>query len=71
MNTLYSLWKSQHFLLETGWERAPHLEVKGIIGVRHQPIFIGALQFEAMRDPAIRRPILAIAVEVGETVAVS
>lgn len=55
--------------MEAGWERASDLEVKGVVGVRHQPVLIGALQFEAMCDPAVR--CLAVTVEVGEAVAVS
>lgn len=47
------------------------LEIKGIVGVRHQAILVGALQLEAMGDHTIRCAILAIAVEFGQTIAVS
>lgn len=48
-----------------------HLEVKGVVGVRHQAVLVGALQLEAMGDHAIRSAVLAIAVEFGQTVAIS
>lgn len=48
-----------------------HLKVEGIVCVRHQAVLVGALQLEAMGDHSIRRAVLAIAVEFGQTVAVS
>ena len=57
---------------QKGWEKGvPHLEVQGVVGVRHQLILIRALQLEAMCDPAVRGPVLAIAVKVGEAVDIS
>lgn len=47
------------------------LEVKGVVCVRHEPVLIGTLELEAMRDPAVGRAVLAVAVEVGQTVAVA
>lgn len=51
--------------------RYSHLEVEGVVGVRHQAVLIGALQLEAMGDHAIGRAVLAIAVEFGQTVTVT
>lgn len=48
-----------------------YLEVKSVIGVRHEPVLVGTLQLETMRDPSVRCADLAIAVEVGQTVAVA
>lgn len=48
-----------------------HLEVEGVVGVRHQAVLVGALQLEAMGDPAIGRAVLAVAVEFGQTVAIT
>lgn len=48
-----------------------HLEVEGIICVRHQAVLICTLQLESMGDHSIRRAVLAIAVKFGQTVAVS
>lgn len=48
-----------------------HLEVEGVVGVRHQAVLVGALQLEAMCDHAVRSAVLAVAVEFGQTVAVS
>lgn len=48
-----------------------HLEVKGVVGVRHQAVLVGGLQLEAVGDPAIGRAVLSIAVEFGQTVAVT
>lgn len=48
-----------------------HLEVKGVVGVRHQAVLVGALQLEAVGDHAIGIAVFAVAVEFGQTVAVS
>lgn len=48
-----------------------YLEVKGVIGVRHQSILISAFQLEAMGNPAVGRAVLAIAVEFGQAVAIA
>lgn len=48
-----------------------HLEVEGVVGVRHQAVLVGALQLEAVGDHAIGRAVLAIAVEFGQTVAIT
>lgn len=48
-----------------------HLKVEGVVGIRHQAVLIGALQLEAVGDHAIRSAVLAVAVEFGQTVAVS
>lgn len=48
-----------------------HLEVVGVVGVRHQAVLVGALQLEAVGDPAIGRAVLAIAVEFGQAVAIT
>lgn len=48
-----------------------HLEVEGVVGVRHQAVLVGALQLEAVGDPAIGRAVLAIAVEFGQAVAIT
>lgn len=48
-----------------------YLEVKGVVGVRHQAILVSALQLEAVGDPAVGRAVLAVAVEFGQTVAVT
>lgn len=47
-----------------------HLEVEGVVGVRHQAVLVGALQLEAVGDHAIGVAVLAVAVEFGQTVAV-
>lgn len=48
-----------------------YLEVKGVVGVRHQAILISALQFEAVGNPAVGRAILAVAVKFGQAVAIT
>lgn len=48
-----------------------HLEVEGVVGVRHQAVLISALQLEAMGNPAVGCAVLAIAVEFGQAVAIA
>lgn len=48
-----------------------YFEVKSVIGVRHQVVLVGALELEAVRDPALRGSILPIATEVHETLVVA
>lgn len=50
--------------------RHNHLEVEGVVGVRHQAVLVGALQLEAVGDHAVGVAVLAVAVEFGQTVAV-
>lgn len=50
---------------------AAYFEIKSVIGVRHQVVFIGALELEAMRDSSFRSPIFSIATEVHETLIVT
>lgn len=52
-------------------ELGAYFEVKGVIGVRHQVVLVGALQLEAVRDPALRGSVLAVAAEVHETLVVA
>lgn len=47
-----------------------YFEIKGVIGVRHQVIFISALQLEAMCDSPFWASILSIAAEVHKTLIV-
>lgn len=47
-----------------------HLEVEGVVGVRHHAVLVGALQLEAVGDHAVGVAVLAVAVEFGQTVAV-
>ncbi len=46
-------------------------EIKSVIGVRHQVVFIGALELEAMRNSSFRSPVLSTAAEVHETLVVT
>lgn len=48
-----------------------YLEVKRVIGVRHEPVLVGALQLETVRDASAGRAVLAVAVEVGQAVDVA
>lgn len=48
-----------------------YLEVEGVVGVRHQAVVVGALQLEAVGDPAVGRTVLAVAVEFGQAVAIT
>lgn len=48
-----------------------YLEVEGVICVRHQAVLVGALQLEAVGDPAVGQAVLAVAVEFGQAVAVA
>lgn len=48
-----------------------YLEVEGVVGVRHQAVLIGALQLEAVGDPAVGRAVLAVAVEFGQAVTIT
>lgn len=48
-----------------------NLKVIGEVGVRHQDVLIGTLQLEAVCDPGAGGAVLAITVEVGQTVDVS
>lgn len=54
-----------------GVEFFSYLEVSGVVCVMHQVILIGALQLEAVGDPAVGRAVLAVAVEFGQTVTVT
>lgn len=55
----------------TSINRLYYLEVEGVIGVRHQAVLVGALQLEAVGDPAVGQAVLAVAVEFGQAVAVA
>lgn len=46
-------------------QKTSDLKVKGVVGVRHQAVLIGALQLEAVRDPGAGGAVLAVTVEVG------
>lgn len=48
-----------------------HLEVEGVVGVRHQAVLVSALQLEAVGDHAVGRTVLAVAVEFGQTVTIT
>lgn len=48
-----------------------YFEIKSVIGVRHQVVFIGALELEAMRNSSFRSPVLSTAAEVHETLIVT
>lgn len=45
-------------------------EIKGVIGIRHQVIFIGALKLEAMCDSPFWASILSTTAEVHKTLIV-
>lgn len=46
-------------------------EIKGVISIRHQVVFVGALELEAVSDSSFRSPVLPIAAEVHETLVIS
>lgn len=48
-----------------------YLEIKSVISIRHQVVFIGALELETMGDSSFRSPILSIATEVHEALIVT
>lgn len=48
-----------------------YLEIKSVISIRHQVVFIGALELETMGDSSFRSPILSIATEVHETLIIT
>lgn len=50
---------------------AAYFEIKSVIGVRHQVVFIGALELEAMCNSSFRSPVFPIAAEVHETLVVT
>lgn len=64
---------TQHVQVRLGVENVVNdtLKVKGVVGVRHQAVLIGALQLEAVSNPAIGRAVLAIAIKFGQTVAIT
>lgn len=48
-----------------------YFEIKGVIGVRHQVVFVGALKLEAVRYPPFGSPVFPVAAEIHQTLVVS
>lgn len=55
----------------TSEKTAAYFEIKSVIGVRHQVVFVGALELEAVCNSPFGSPVLPVAAEVHQTLVVT